>query len=252
MLTGTVVHLNPKAGSYSIATDDRRLVAIHADHLPDPGDRLSVETRPLANGTYDEEGDRDRDGTGNTARFTGTVTYRDPASGRYTVSAAGVSLLVRGPEQSEPPKRGDRVEVQGLIAPGPENAEPAADPTRGCGQPPPAPRPAESTIRELDVSVTGAGAASTQAGDGSDFEGIVEGVCRDDRRLIISADDLRESGADLTFDVPGSISMGKLEPGRILRLAAVIHDNGSYELTGLASDERAKGADDEDRIRGQL
>ena len=252
VLSGTVVHLNPKAASYTIAAEDKRLLAIHSDRLPDPGDQVSVAARSLANGTYDEEGDRDRNGNRRIVRFTGTVSDRDPASREYTVSAAGVSLLVQGPANGAPPSRGDRVEVQGLIVPGPDKSEPAPEPKHGCGQPPRPPRPAESSLRQLDVTVTDTATPGAEARDASDFEGIVQGVCRNDRELILSADDVRESGADLTLDVPSEISMGKLEPGQVLRLAGVIHDNGSYEVKGLASDERAKGADDEKLIRGEL
>ena len=62
-LTGTVVHLNPEAASYTIA--DRRPAADRdplATARPTVGKAVEVEARQLANGTYVETGNRDENG----------------------------------------------------------------------------------------------------------------------------------------------------------------------------------------------
>lgn len=72
-LSGTVVRVNPIAQSYTLSTGG--LIAIHADTLPQVGDKLEVPVRRLANSTYAENGSRNQTGTADSVSFSGTVTY---------------------------------------------------------------------------------------------------------------------------------------------------------------------------------
>ena len=81
------------------------------------------------------------------------------------------------------------------------------------------------------------------------LEGIVQGVCRDERKLIVSADDVDESGADITLNAPAEIGLKKIDAGEAVLATAVITDAGIYRLTALASDDRAKRADNAELIQ---
>ena len=237
--TGTVVHLNPHAASYTLATADGRLVALHSHTPPTMGKSVEVDGRRLANGTYSEVGNRSEHGTKGRATFDGTVSFSDPVDGVYTVSAPGVSLAVRGGLKHGPPRVGARVELDAKIADHPEDLPVSEPGDPGCGQAPPAPKPPNSSLEQVKVTVTDdARAAST------DVEGIVEGVCRNDRKLIVSADDLRESGHDVSIAVPSSLKISPLKNGQVLKLSASIGDSGALSLSTVAGDEGAHGAED--------
>ena len=240
-LSGTVVHLNPEAASYTIA-DEGTLTAIHSHHPPNLGKSIEVEAQRLANGTYVEAGDRKEHGTSGQATFEGTVSFSDPREDIYTVSAPGVSVLVRGTAGHKPPRLGDNVEVRVRIA---DNADPltvTGPGEEGCGTPPRLPKPPRTTLEQVSLRIS-EGATAT------DVEGIVEGVCRDSRRLIVSADDVRESGRDIAILVPKEFTLGKIDPGDVLRLSANILEGGSLQLSTVAGDEGGKGADDPDLVQ---
>ena len=137
--TGTVVHLNPKAGSYTLAADGE-LIAIHSGHLPDIGETLEVDTLTLANGTYGEDGDRQQSGKRGRASLGGVVTFRDPRTGIFTLSATGASVLVRGGAQRTPPPLGKRADVEVRFADHPEELPIATAGHEGCEKPPALPK----------------------------------------------------------------------------------------------------------------
>ena len=105
---GTVVHVNPVAQSYTVATTEGQLVAIHTADLPKPATKVSLNVRQLFNGTFAERGKR----TGSAkpakrhspieANVAGAVTYRDPIVGVYAVSVNGASVLVHMPAGFSP------------------------------------------------------------------------------------------------------------------------------------------------------
>jgi hypothetical protein len=237
-LTGTVVHLNPAAASYTIATEDRRLLAIHTHKPPGIGRDVEVEATQLANGTYDESGKRDLGGLRGRTGFDGTVSFRDPVTGAYTVSAPGVSLLVRGGAQRTPPDVGERVEVEAKIADNPEALPVSSPGEEGCGKAPKPPKPPRTALEQTDVGI-----AEGESATSTDIEAIVQGVCRDQRKLIVSADDLRESGRDISITVPKALRIADLKLGQVLKLGAEIGDGASLRLTTVAGDEGKRGAE---------
>jgi hypothetical protein len=238
---GAVVHVNNFAGSYTVAGDSGKLTAVHATDLPNVGDVVSVKARALANGTWAEDGDRDHGELAERLNLAGTVTFSDPRIGAYTVSAAGSSILVRVKAGVRMPTVGDRVAVTARIADKLDPIEPV-DPGRdGCGtaRAPKAPKLAlEQTALEV-----------TDAATKSDVEGIVMGVCRKAGSLIISADDLRESGRDIAIAIPNGLRLSQIDIGQVLKIRADIGSNGNLTATGLASDERGSGADDKSQIQ---
>jgi hypothetical protein len=140
------------------------------------------------------------------------------------------------------PDVGDDVDVRARFA---DNAAPlsvrpaGAD---GCGRPPALPKQSRKALEQVNLSVE---AESTT----TDVEGIVEGVCRDSHRLIVSADDLRQSGRDISLLVPDDIELGALRTGQVLRLTAEILDGGGLRLTSVAGDKGGEGAQDEDIVQ---
>jgi hypothetical protein len=241
-LAGTVVHLNPEAHSYTIA-DGGSMKAIHSHRPPNLGVSIEVEAKRLANGTYSEAGNRTEHGRNAGASVDGTVSFSDPRTRVYTVSAPGVSLLVRGAGQKLP-DLGDRVEVRVRIA---DDAEPL--PVRpageqGCGRPPALPKPPTAGLEQVRLQIAGGEPAASV-----DVEGIVQGVCKDAGRLIVSADDVRESGRDIELLAPKKIELGKLDTGDVLRVTTEILDGGSLQLSSVAGDGSGPDADDPDLVQ---
>lgn len=266
-LAGVVVHVNPAAVSYTLADTGGTLDVIHAAKAPRPGTRVTVPVRTLANGTFAEAGTRTRSGERMRATVNGIVTYVDstPAAPAYTVSARGASILVHvhpDPAGVAPamPALGAfakvAVEIEKRMAPPAASGEAGEDApaTEGapasCGpdpsQPSPPPVEAGAVLWQQEVSAAGAPFAY------SDFEGIVEALCPDSGQLLLSADDVDESAHDLLFSVPPTIDVAPLKPGQSIVATATIGADGSLTLTGLASDERTKGAEDESAAQGDL
>lgn len=306
-LSGVVLHVNPAAASYTIAGPAGSLDVVHAAKPPQPGARVSVPVRLLANGTFAEAGVRTKSDLRMRASFSGVVTYVDPTptAPAYTVSKRGVSALVHvhpDPGGAAPilPVVGAfvsvAVDIEKLapgLAPGlasapeapgspPPVAEPVlpatpeeplpvpASPAEAAPAPPPTPPDpapaappappscvpdpsllpppiqASAVLWQRQFKAQGAPFAH------GDFAGIVEAVCPDSAQLLISADDIRESGHDLVFAVPATIGTAKLEVGGSVLATATIGSDGALLLTGLAGDERTKGAEDAKAIQGDM
>lgn len=226
-LAGTVVHVNPAAGSYTVAEAGGLISAVHAGKLPAIGAQVEVPIRALANGTLGEAGKRVKAKTAKAAELAGIVTFvnPDPLAPAYTVSNRGTSALVHvTPDPSgalpELPVLGAYVTVKAGIE-GPR-----------------------LTQRQL----SGGGAPFTHV----ELEGIVGAVELEAGKLLISADDVRESGLDITLAVPPEIDVASLVVGDSVLASADIGADGSLALTGLASDERLKGAEDAKATQGDL
>jgi hypothetical protein len=275
-LAGVVVHVNPVAVSYSIASVGN-LKAIHTDSpgsLPAIGTDLSrIPVRPLRNGTYAETGARTAQGSVGNASFSGTVTYcadttpspqgtcdsPDPGDDGYvyTVSAVGSSVLVRVPSASPTtvPRVGQTVTTAVRIDP-PFSTPPEPDPS------PPAcegdlvdvllPQlPVVPNAKLLQSSVTPGGAAT-----GGTLEAVVEGRCPGESKLVLSADDIVEALRELLpVTVGAGIDQAKLYEGQPVMAAfnvSGVGDSATLHLTGVGSDHGVAGADDPAQGYGTL
>jgi hypothetical protein len=260
---GTVMHVNDAAESFVLTTGKGQMNAIHAKKLPETGTKLEVPVRELANGTYAEDGKEKRSGSAKKVKFQGLVTYSDTTSGVYTVSRKGASVLVHQDPAAQPPPEAPAIGAQLTVSAtidnppadddtAPAPGDPVAPPTTTtptttvaapspCGTPPEPPPAPETILTELSHTV------DIEFLGYSEFEGIVQGVCADTGELILSADDLRESGADLTLPLgeDTGIDLAAIEPGDVVDASAVIEEETSaLSLTGISSDQRIKGADD--------
>lgn len=262
-LSGIVVSVNPVAESYALAVRGE-LYGIHTTELPDPGDRLEVPNQELANGTYAEDGERVEDGTAESSPLNGFVTYvsQDPLDPVYTLSARGVSVTVRLPGESEPavlPKLGAFVSVDAAInAPPDESAPPAVPvpvdpvdpvevPTIDCvrDEPGEVVQPAAELVQK---SIEPTGDEFTYF----DLTGIVQAVCPATGEFVISADGIRQSGADLTLVVPKGFDLDSLEVDHAVLATAELAENGTLSAAGIASDDGERGADDAKRLQGDF
>ncbi|HVY77618.1 MAG TPA: hypothetical protein VG898_03840 [Solirubrobacterales bacterium] len=226
-LAGTVVHVNKPAGSYTVAEAGGLMSAVHAGKLPPVGAVVEVPIRALANGTLAEAGRRVKGKTVKAVELAGIVTFvnPDPLGPAYTVSNRGTSALVH-------------------IAPDPSGAPPEL-PTLG----------AYATVkagvaggRLTQAQISGGGAPFTHV----ELEGIVGAVEAETAQLLLSADDIRESGLDIALSVPAGIDVTSLVAGDSVLASADIGADGTLTLTGLASDERLEGAEDAKATQGDL
>jgi hypothetical protein len=226
-LAGTVVHVNSMAGSYTVAETGGLMSAVHAGRLPTAGAKIEVPIRALANGTLAEAGKRVKTKTTKAAELAGIVSFvnADPLAPAYTVSNKGTSALVHvtpdpGGALPELPVPGAYITVKATIEAG----------------------------RLTQTQLSGGGAPFTHV----ELEGIVGAVEADPAHLLLSADDIRESGLDLTLNIPAGINATKLAIGDSVLASADVGPDGSLTLTGLASDERLKGAEDAKATQGDL
>ncbi len=238
MFEGTVVQVSPAAGSYAMAIKSSELVSVHAAELPDPGTKLSVPLRPLANSTYaeaDELETEKKKANATEVAFDGTVTFADPnpAAPAYTISGRGSSLLVHvapDPSGAAPvlPAIGSLVAVTAKI-------EPSAEPK------------ASSTLVQSKLKVE-----SVPPSSYLELAGIVKEILPETSQLLISADWAGESESTLTLTIPPEIDATKLKLGGSYLATAEVAEDGSLALKGIAGDERTKGADDASSAQGDL
>jgi hypothetical protein len=130
-----------------------------------------------------------------------------------------------------------------------EPAPPAQVAPVTCAPDPARPLPAiapEAVLWQHEESADGA--PFTYA----DFAGVVAAVCPETGQLAISADDIREGLHDVVFTVPAAIDTQKLKVGESVTATATFGEDGSLTLSGLAGDERTKGADDFKATQGDL
>ena len=226
-LAGTVVHVNPAAGSYTVAEAGGVMSAVHAGKLPAPGSKVEAPIRALANGTLAEAGTRHRDGEATEAELAGIVSFvnADPAAPSYTVSNRGSSVLVG-------------------VEPDPGGALPSL--------------PVLGAYATLTAGIEAGVLTQHQLSSGGapfthvTIEGILAGVDAESAQLTISADDVRDSGQDIAVAIPAGIDASALTVGDSVLASTDIGADGSLVLAGLASDERLKGAEDAKATQGDL
>jgi hypothetical protein len=260
-LEGTVVHTNPAAESYALAIKGGELVAVHSAKLPPAGTKLSLPVRQLANGTFAEDAKPERQGKAGRASFTGTVTFAnpDPVAPSYTVSGRGASVLVLvqpDPSGAPPqlPPLGSFATAEVTIGkppaePAPVATPPAPVPAPACTLPAPPPASAapkaalwQEKLKVEDVP------PSTYL----EVAGVVAGLCADQPALLLSADDAGEGAGDLLLQLSPKVDAGRLEAGDSIVATVEVAEDGVLTLTGAASDERVKGADDAKSAQGDL
>ena len=174
------------------------------------GDNLKITVHARDDGTFDERAAKAL-GHADTATINGTVTFADPVTGVYTVSARNISLLVHQPPPLDPalppllpPAVGVQTTVDLALAPQ------LLETKRVDGEP---------VLGELDL------------------EAIVRdpGPNPDPTKLIVSADDAGESPATLTLTVPPKLDVSKLtKPGTVISAVVKREADGSFTLVSAS------------------
>jgi hypothetical protein len=266
--SGTVVRTNPVAQSYTISTGG--LIAIHADSLPQVGDKVEVNVRRLANGTYAETGARNNVGTADSATFSGIVTYcadlENPSAACdgssatdhfvYSVSGLGASVLVSAPHPAlgAPPKVGSSIDLTVHIGDPFQQVTPASWQSDPSCTPPyneqnglPSQPVKEPELTQTSVNVNSQSQSAT-------LEAVLQTVCPGGSpKLVLSADDVREAGRDLSeLAVPNGIDISRLNPGQAVLAALDVAPDGTLTVRGVTSDQGAGGADDPSQGQGTL
>ncbi len=269
VFSGTVLRVNPIAQSYAVSTGTG-LVAIHAATLPQVGDQVESTVRKLSNGTFAESKGRNPTGHADVASFEGTVTYcadleqpSAPCDGNhptdhyvYAVSSLGASVLVswRHSATDPPPAVGSRIQVEVQIGPAFQPISPL-DPAEWTPYDTCNPAGSEetgapaqtNTVAELtQTSVTQVAGPVTNA----TLEAVVQTVCPSG--LVLSADDIRESGRDLdALPIPSGIDSARLSRGQAVQVDLEV-SGGTMTLKGITSDQGEAGADDAGQGQGTL
>jgi hypothetical protein len=90
--------------------------------------------------------------------------------------------------------------------------------------------------------------------EAADLEAVVQAVCPGGSpKLVLSADDIREAGRDLSeFDVPSGFDLSRLSVAEPVYATVGIASDGTFSLKGIASDQGAGGADDASQGQGSL
>lgn len=264
---GTVVHVNPGAESYTVATPRDKLLAIHTRRLPKVGEEVKVGADSLFNGTLVERTVREA-GERPKAEFDGTVTFVDAERRLYTLSERGVSLLVHVPEKDPEaedkgnadtiPRLGDRVKVGVRFEDPPNGERPQAEPhPKGEKRPKVKPQPLLRQTRLVVAKNEPAKSDGPDAkGEGPEdvyVNGTVAKLDKKARELTISADDQRRSERDIVLNVPENIDFPDTFRKKDAVIARVtIEKDGTYTLEGAAEDGSRKDADDTDGLFGTL
>jgi hypothetical protein len=283
--SGIVVHVNPVAQSYALAAGGS-VTPVHTKKaLPPLGTQVRVPVAELANQTSLEDGKRRLNGQVAAATFSGVVTYNsdsvDPQiRDTYSVSSRGASILVHSPQDAtlgtigRPPPVGSFVTVLAAISdtvaepaldvdlepsPDPDPAVPVP-PAPACAPPPkPLPDPPLTFAKSLYETSMTIDAPAAEV-DSSDIAGVIQAVCAPEGRLLLSADDVRESKADLFDPITGSVlqaapgvDLSGFAPGEaVIANADLVEDSDPAtppgtkipaQITGIRSDTGVSGAD---------
>jgi hypothetical protein len=255
-LAGTVIHQNPVAGSYSISSDGA-ISAIHGKQLPSIGTKIKVPVRKLSNGTYAEEGEREKKGSAAGATFTGVVT--DSRDGLvagdpdvYTVSARGASILVFAPDPTgitPSPGVGQPITTKVEIRASVGTVFPPALPPGACPVPSPAfPRPAIFPAKQLWQSATPV--LTPTPVTSTVIETTVQSTCP--ASAVLSSDDIRYGNSDVDLLAAPGVNPALLVPGEALMAQVTIAAGALTGITGTTSDNGAKAADDDTTGQGNL
>lgn len=221
---GTVVHHNARAHSFVIAAGSGRLYAVHARRLPRIGMLVTVGMRRLRNGTFALQHERVLRRGSRRVRVLGTVSYVNRRAGMFTISAPGVSMLVRTSRRMA--RSADALPAVGTDVAATGTVDDQGD------------------LENPTVQTQGTDTGAIQ------IEGTIISVDTTNRTLTVSADDSEQSGATLTVDVPSSLDITQFAANQEVELNVTPQSDGTYMLLGSASDDNAQQANNGSDAQG--
>jgi hypothetical protein len=223
--SGVVVHKNDRAHSFVVALRGGTLRAIHARHSPELGRHVTVRARLLRNGTWALQEVRVGRGAAR-VHIRGVVTYVNSRRGVFTVSARGVSLLVRQHRMTTRlHAAADSQLVDGALV------------------------TVDGTLAGDSIDATGVEQIG-QDTHGLDLEGTVQAIDMAARTLTVSADDSEESGATLTVAVPPAFDISMFSIGEPVELIVSPNADGTYTLVQASDDNGARSANNAGEDQG--
>ena len=223
-LRGTVVNVNRRAHSFTIATAKGVMRSIHARRLPPLGDVVVVGVRRLRNGTFALKSLRVVGKGRRRVHVRGVVSYVNPRKRLFVISGEGVSLAVR-----ERPA----VRIAG-----------ATLPTVGTREAVSGELTAEGTV------VAEKSEAQGQTSGPFDLEGVVLGLEPAARTITVSAEADDRIAATVTVTVPAQLPFPTYAVGEEVELQ-VTDLSGILTLTGASSDQGQSGAEDQEKAEGE-
>jgi uncharacterized membrane protein YgcG len=223
---GTVVHRNARAHSFVVADHAGHLFAIHAAHSPRLASLATVSVSRLRNGTYAARRTQvlayHRDAR---VRLHGTVSFVDRQHGTFTLSARGVSMLVRT-------GRGRAARIARAL-------------------------PAVGTIVTATGTIDDQGDLNDQTvkTDGTDtgsidLEGTILAVDTTAGTITVSSTDNEQTPGSVLVSVPSTLDISMFTVGQEVGLQVTPQPDGSYVLAGSSSDQGGHGANDQGDQQG--
>ncbi|MHB8658736.1 MAG: hypothetical protein ACYC91_12420 [Solirubrobacteraceae bacterium] len=223
---GTVVHRNARAHSFVVADHAGHLYAIHARRSPRPATVITVSVRRLRNGTYAARWTHVLAyHRGARVRLRGTVSYVDRRHGTFTLSARGVSMLVRTGRRHAA-RMADALPPVGTIVT-------AAGTVDGQGD-----------LNDNTVQTDGMDTGSI------DLEGTVLALDTTARTITVSSTDDDQTANSIVVSVPSTLDISLFTVGQQVELQVIPQSDGSYVLAGSSSDQGIQGADNQGDQQG--
>jgi hypothetical protein len=210
-ISGTVVLANPGAHGYVLATDAGDLIEVHAKKkLPDPRALLDADVVDLDNGTS-REAKHTSEGSNETAKLRGTVTFVAADKLSYVVSARGASLLIHSAAGRPLPALLDLATV-------------------------------EVHFDDQDELVEDSLETTGKATGAIDLHGKVQGLDDQTKVLTLPADDLRALELDISVAIPADLDIDGLAADQVIAATATVGADGSYTLESWRRDDDARQA----------
>ncbi|MDQ6835544.1 MAG: hypothetical protein M3016_05085 [Actinomycetota bacterium] len=216
---GTVVHRNARAHSFVVATRAGHLYAIHSARRPRPATVVTVSVRRLRNGTYAARRTHVLAFRRHArVRLRGTVSYLDRRHGTFTLSARGVSMLVRM-RHGRLARVADALPPVGTIVTATGTVDDQGD------------------LNDDTIQPTGTDTGSFH------IEGAILAVDSTARTITVSSTDDGQTANSIVVSVPASLDISMFSVGQEVELQVSPQPDGSYVLAGSSSDEGTHGAD---------
>jgi hypothetical protein len=224
---GTVVHRNGRAHSFVVADHAGHLFAIHAARTPRLASGVTVSVRRLRNGTFAARRIQVlARPAGAGVHLRGVVSFVDRRHGTFTLSARGVSMLVRAGGGARAARMADALPAVGAIVTATGTVDDQGD------------------LNEQTVQTDGTDTGSI------DLEGAVLAVDATAGTITVSSTDDEQTSGLIVVSVPSTLDISLFTVGQEVELQVTAQPDGSYVLAGSSSDEGAQGADDQGDQQG--
>ncbi len=223
---GTVVHRNARAHSFVVADRVGHLYAIHAKHSPRIASLVNVSVRQLRNGTYAARSTHVLAiHRGARVHLRGVVSYVDRRHGTFTLSARGVSMLVRT-HSGHLARTADALPPVGTIVTATGTVDDQGD------------------LNDQTVQTNGTDTGAI------DLEGTILAIDTTARTITVSSTDDDQTTNSIVVSVPSTLDISMFTVGQQVQLQVIPQPDGTYVLAGSSSDGNGQQADGQNNQQG--